>query len=131
MTDTIVITAEVIGDVREGCFCVINGAAQDVYNAAGKLGREDHPEWYAEPRQRLERAWALLDQIGWTGPAEDKTVDLRYHERGLGEAVEQFLPILEDLLSRGEAVAPTAAQALRRLQALQAFAGRLPTATDR
>ncbi|MGH2864538.1 MAG: hypothetical protein ACRDJX_04735 [Solirubrobacteraceae bacterium] len=135
MTELITIPANALADVRDGLFGLMDGAGGDVVAAGDVRGRVAHPEWYAEPRQQLERTWSLLDHIGWAGPAEEKTVDFGVHGWALRQAVERFLPIIEQALGeaeltdkglRAEGHPPIKAQTSARVEALRAFAETLP-----
>jgi hypothetical protein len=54
------IPANVISDVREGLFCLMGDAIQEVGGALIQPERALHPEWFKTDRRRLEaclRCW--------------------------------------------------------------------------
>jgi hypothetical protein len=98
MSTTLTIPANVISDVREGLFCLMGDAIQEIDAALIQPERELYPEWFERDRRRLEGVLALLDLIGWAADGESREVkvDLREHGRSLKEAVDGFLPLLAD-----------------------------------
>jgi hypothetical protein len=98
MSTTLAIPANVVTDVREGLFCLMGDAAQEINGALIHPERELHPEWFKKDRRRLEDVFALLDLIGWAAGDEARAieVDLRKHGRPLKEAVDGYLPLLAD-----------------------------------
>jgi transcriptional regulator with XRE-family HTH domain len=131
--DQMVIPAGQVGGVRGGLHTVLGGAVQGVSEAVNRPGRERHPEWYEEDRERFECACALLDLIGWGEPREpvEVVVDLRIHHGALGEALDASLEVAEDDLREAEDVdagrakqglAPMQEETTRRVLALRDFA---------
>jgi hypothetical protein len=54
MTKTLEIPAERIPDVRDGLFCLLGGAAEQVSGVAYRRDRELHPDWFARARDLFE-----------------------------------------------------------------------------
>jgi hypothetical protein len=98
MSTILTIPANVFSHVREGLFCLMGDAIQEVGGALIQPERELHPEWFKKDRRRLEDVFALLDLIGWTadGDSREVEVDLRKYGRPLKEAVDGYLPLLAD-----------------------------------
>jgi hypothetical protein len=93
-----VVPAAAIGAVREGLFGLMGSATQGLDHALLSVGREFSPEWFQEDRRRIEDAFALLDRVGWSaavGP-QDVELDLQRYGQRVREALECFLPILEN-----------------------------------
>lgn len=102
----ITVPAEMASELRNGLHTVLGGAAQGVSQVTDKPGRERHPEWYSEHRERLERIWTLLDLIGWGEPNQPAAIriDLRQHHRAVSEALDVRLLVGEDDLNEAGAV---------------------------
>lgn len=65
-------------------------------DAAGDPDREVDPSTYREIRRRLERAWSLVDVIGWTARENSAAVrvDVSRHGEALLAAIETMLPMM-------------------------------------
>jgi hypothetical protein len=102
----ITVPAELVGELRHGLHTVLGNAAEGVSQTTEQFGREHHPEWYAEHRERFERTWALLDLIGWREPKQPAAVQINLHEHGqaVGEALDARLPVAADDLEEADAV---------------------------
>ncbi|HWX86661.1 MAG TPA: hypothetical protein VNX67_00650 [Solirubrobacteraceae bacterium] len=120
-------------ELRNGLHSVLGDAAQGVSQTTERCGRERHPEWYAEHRERCERTSAVLDLIGWGEPKQPAAIrlDLRQHHRTVSEALAIRLLVGEDDLKEADAVdAERAEQAeppkreatIKRVLALREFA---------
>lgn len=131
--EQLVIPAERVGDVRNGLHIVLGGITQELRATSEQQGRERHPEWYGQDRERVECAFVLLDRIGWGEPQRpvDVVVDLYAHHWALSEALDAVLPVAEDDLGEVEAVdaerakreqPPVREETTRRVLALQEFA---------
>lgn len=102
----ITVPAEMVSELRDGLRTVLGNAAEGVSQITERFGREQHPEWYAEQRERFERTWALLDLIGWRElkrPAAIR-ISLREHHRAVSEALDVRLPVAEDDLEEADVV---------------------------
>lgn len=64
-----------------------------------------YPEWFEKERKQLEDVFALLDLIGWPADGESREVevDLRKYGWSLKEALDSFLPLIEDALEEADA----------------------------
>jgi hypothetical protein len=104
--DMITVPAEMVGELRHGLHTVLGDAAEGVSQITEQFGRERHPEWYAEQRERFERAWALLDLIGWREPKQPTAVriNLREQHRAVNEALDTRLMVAADDLKEADAV---------------------------
>jgi len=97
LSSTLKIPADVIADVREGLFCLMGDATQELDRALTQPDRELYPEWFADDRRRIESVFSMLDVIGWSAGEEPRDADVelcRYGET-LTEALEGYLPLLE------------------------------------
>jgi len=96
MSTTLTIPANVVPDVREGLFCLMGDATQEIDSALIRPERELHQEWFKKGRLQLEGAFALLDLIGWATGRESRNVEVevRAHGQWLRDAVDLFLPLL-------------------------------------
>jgi hypothetical protein len=106
MNTTLTVPADMVGHLRNGLHSALGGAAQRIWQTVDLPGREQHPEWYTEDRQHVERACALLDLIGW-GDSDQPTevqVDLREHRWALTKALEVVLLVADDDLKEADAV---------------------------
>jgi hypothetical protein len=129
----ITVPAEMLSELRNGLHTVLGDAAQGISQISDTGGRERHPEWYAEHRERFERTWTLLDLIGWSEPKHPSAVrlDLRQHGHAMIEALDVRLLVAEDDLKEADAVdaeraqrgePPKRQQTLERAQAVRDFA---------
>lgn len=102
----ITVPAELVSELRHGLHTVLGNAAEGVSQITERFGREHHPEWYAEQRERFERTWALLDLIGWRESKQPAAVqiNLREQRRAVREALDVRLPVAEDDLEEADAV---------------------------
>jgi hypothetical protein len=105
MSTTLTIPSNVIPDVREGLFCLMGDATQEIDGALIRPERELHPEWFKKDRRRLEDVFALLDLIGWAadGASREVEVNLRKYGQQLKEAVDGYLPLLADQEAEADA----------------------------
>jgi hypothetical protein len=60
----VTVPAEMAGELRNDLHSVLGEAADGISATTELSGRERHPEWYAEHRNRFERTLVLLDLIG-------------------------------------------------------------------
>jgi hypothetical protein len=95
MSVLFVVPAGMVGHLRGGLYSEIGGAAQAVLRVVEMPDREERPERYREPLERLDRVRALLDVVGWgeTDPPVEVRVDLREHRWALMKALELALLI--------------------------------------
>jgi hypothetical protein len=113
MSNTLKIPAAVIPEVREALLCILGDAVDDIGSALTHPGRELSPEWFVKGRGEFERACGLLDLIGWDGwlRPQDTTVDFVEHAATLKDALERYLPLVEnwrDEAELGQASPPSA-----------------------
>ena len=113
MGATITVPAELVNDIRIGLYTCLADAAEDTSDTAKRRDRERHPEWFVSARAKFERAWGLLDRIGWAEPHRPEPVELEpdAHRRALLDALEVMLLIREDDLCDD---APVDAERARR-----------------
>jgi hypothetical protein len=95
---TLRIPAGVLADVREALFGLMGDAAEALSHVLEQPGREQHPEWFHAGRGQLGQVFALLDLIGWDDAPSplDVEVDPSEHAVPLREALDSYLPLLED-----------------------------------
>jgi hypothetical protein len=136
MSTTLTIPADVLRDVRRGLFCLLGNAAEWIVHYGVQPRHDCHPEWFEDPRERFERAVALLDVVGWDSgcPPADVDVELGEYGKTLKEAVEDYLPVREDQVREADLTdswrvehgkPPRKEQVIRRLAALREFAALL------
>lgn len=129
----ITVPAGMLGELRNGLHTVLGDAAQGISQVTDAGGRERHPEWYAEHRERFERTWALLDLIGWSEPKHPSALrlDLQRHGEAMIEALDVRLLVAEDDLKEADAVdteraergePPKRQQTIERAEAVREFA---------
>lgn len=129
----ITVPAEMLSELRNGLHTVLGDAAQGISQVTDAGGRERHPEWYAEHRERFERTWALLDLIGWSEPKHPPALrlDLYGHRQAVIEALDVRLLVAEDDLKEAGAVdaeraergePPKRQQTIERAEAVREFA---------
>jgi hypothetical protein len=102
----VTVPAEMVGHLRNGLHSVLGGGAQGISQLVDRPGREQHPEWYQEPREHFNRACALLDLIGWSDPAQPAAaqIDLREHRWALMAALDVVLLIADADMEEADAV---------------------------
>jgi hypothetical protein len=121
MTITLKIPAELIPELREALLCMLGDAVDDLGSALTHPGRALSPEWFVQGRGEFERACALLDLIGWDGwlRPQDTTVDFAEHAATLKDALERYLPLVEnwrDEAELGQASPPSAEDRAKHAQ---------------
>jgi hypothetical protein len=69
-------------------------------------GRAEHPEWFAEPFERLDRTRALLDVIDWPRSHQPiaTSIELDAHREVMRSALEAELRAQRDLRDSNENV---------------------------
>jgi len=129
----ITVPAEMLGELRNGLHTNLGDAAHGISQITDTGGRERHPEWYAEHRERFERTCALLDLIGWSELKQTAAiqVDLRRHAQAMIEALDVRLLVAEDDLKEADTVdaerakrgePPKRQQTVERVEAVREFA---------
>lgn len=129
----ITVPVEMLRELRNGLHTVLGDAAQGISQITDTGGREHHPEWYAEHRERFERTWALLDLIGWSEPKHPSALrlDLHRHGQAMIEALHVRLLVAEDDLKEADVVdveraergePPKRRQTAERVEAVRDFA---------
>lgn len=117
---------------------VLSNAASRVAKVTYTPDREFHPEWYTPHRERLERACALLDLIGWSQPEQSAPIQVnaREHGQAMIEALEARLIVYDDELDQDDP-ARTRDQLLKqhaenanRAKAIKAFTATLKELLD-
>jgi hypothetical protein len=98
MSTNLTVPADVIGDVRESLFGLLGGAAEAIVQSLEQPDREYHPESFRADRRELEDALALLDLTGWDAASESRAIDVELARHGstLKQAVDGYLPVLDD-----------------------------------
>lgn len=104
--NAITVPAQLVGPLRSGLHSEVGTAAETIAQVVDEADREQHPEWYREPLEQLDRARALLDLIGWstTDQAKEVLVDLREHHGALSEALRVAMIVGDADLEEAEAV---------------------------
>jgi hypothetical protein len=100
-----------VGYLRESLHCEVGKAGEEIAAVSFRVDRIQHPECYDEPLAHLDRARALLDQIGWKQEPQEVRVDLREHRRAILEALRLEALVVEDLLR--DAMSTDAERAMR------------------
>lgn len=90
--------AETTDSLRDGLRGQLATAAQELTYADALSGGSEQPERYLGPLRSIDALRALLEEIGWSGPASDLWVDLRLHGRALMLALEDQISGHADLL---------------------------------
>jgi hypothetical protein len=142
MDAIITVPAEMAGELRNGLHSVIGEAADGISATTELSGRERHPEWYAEHRDRFERTRTLLDLIGWGEPEQPAAIriDLHQHRRAVDEALDVRLLVAADDLKEADLVdteraeqgePPKREATTKRVFALREFAAAVKDLADR
>ncbi|HEX4837144.1 MAG TPA: hypothetical protein VFV03_01260 [Solirubrobacteraceae bacterium] len=132
-TPPLLLRAWIQPPLRSGLITVLAIAAQGISANAAFPDREQHPDWYSDPRRNLEAACAVLDVIGWadTEQGTDIEIDLHEHHGALEEALESVLRTAESDLNEADTVdaeriaegqAPQKQATVERVQALREYA---------
>lgn len=133
LSTTLTIPAHVIADVREGLFGLLGDAAEGIMHSLEQPDRDYHVESFAADRALLGHVFALLDLIRWSTDSQPRAVDVDLGEHGptLKEAVDGWLPLLEDQEAEAdvndrrraqEGKPPRMEEIIRRLVACRDFA---------
>jgi hypothetical protein len=94
----ICLPTETIDLLRDGLRGQLATAAQELTYADELAGGSEHPERYQGPLRSIDALHALLEEIGWSGPPSEVSVDLRLHSRALMLALEDQLSGQTELL---------------------------------
>lgn len=109
-----------IPGLRQGLLTLLTADAETM---AGALVT---PDWQAHevatPRARMERCWALLDEIGWDGAPAPLEVDAARHGATIREACTAIVPLLEGWVAETPAEDPRVATQLAALEGLRELA---------
>jgi hypothetical protein len=109
-----------IPGLRQGLLTLL---AADAETMAGALVTRDwQADEIATPRARMERCWALLDAIGWTGATVPIEVDAARHGGTIGEACAAIVPLLEEWVTETPAEDPRVAVRVAALEGLRELA---------
>jgi hypothetical protein len=120
VTEVLKIEAATVPGVRQGLLTLL---AADAETMAGALVTRDwRAHEIAAPRARMERCWALLDTIGWSGAAAPLEVDLEHHGATIGEACAAIVPLLEGWVAETPADDPRVAARVAALEELRELA---------
>jgi hypothetical protein len=132
MSDIVEIPADLIPEVRVALQCMLGDGTEAISRALTFPERELHPEWFVQGRHEIEHTFELLDEIGWDGSLRPQatSIDPNTHGATLREALERYLPLVENWLAesdlndrlraeRGEP--PTGEELAARVQGLRAF----------
>jgi len=98
VNNKICLPAETIHSLRDGLRGQLATAAQELTYADELAGGSEHPERYQGPLRSIDALRALLEEIGWSGPPSEVSVDLRLHSRALMLALEDQLSGQTELL---------------------------------
>ena len=91
VNNKICLPTETIDLLRDGLRGQLATAAQELTYADELAGGSEHPERYQGPLRSIDALRALLEEIGWSGPPSEVSVDLRLHSRALMLALEDQL----------------------------------------
>jgi transcriptional regulator with XRE-family HTH domain len=127
LSTILVVPPAMVVYLRESLHCELGKAGEEIAVASFWTDRLQHPECYEEPLAHLDRARALLDQIGWKQEPHEVCIDLREHQQAILEALRLEALVVEDQLhdairadaERGEP--PQHAKQARRAAALREF----------
>jgi hypothetical protein len=142
MNTALTIPASVLPDVRESLLCLMGDATGAIRHALEQRTREHQLERFDAGRRQLEQVFALLDLVGWGAAAEPREVEVDLGEYGptLKEALDEYLPILEDQEKEAdvndrrraqEGKPPLREEIVNRLVGLRAFTTQVALRLDR
>jgi hypothetical protein len=118
---TITIPAAVIPRLRDGVQQQLAHAAETIKDEAEAYEKDTPP---LEARAETDRAWALLDALGWAGGVPDSIdVDVREHGNGLRAAIDSMVTSLSEVIAELPDGDPIRAERVEELQALREFEG--------
>jgi hypothetical protein len=63
-------------DIREAVFSAMHDATQSVGEPVTLRDHEQHPEWFVQGREELEKLWQILDIISWRETDQEHDVEL-------------------------------------------------------
>jgi hypothetical protein len=100
MSNKFEIPADLIPDVRAAVLCMLGDGTEAISHALALPEHEFHPEWFVKGRDETERTCTLLDEIGWDGALRPHAtrIDLDPHGATLRDALERYLPLVENWL---------------------------------
>lgn len=126
---TVTIPAAVVPRLREGTQQQLALAAEQIRVEVEAYEKDVAP---LEVRAEMDRAWALLDVLGWAGDVpETISVELPEHAVMLRAAVESMVASLAEVIAELPEDDPTRAERIEELQALREFEGALLRAIER
>jgi len=123
------VPAAVIGRLREGTHQQLAEGAEAIQRVASAWDKDDPP---AGERALMQRAWALIDVLGWAGDIPE-SIDVDVHEHGvaLRATIDNIVTSLTDLIADLPQDDPTRAERVEELQALREFEGAALRAIER
>ena len=123
------VPAAVIGRLREGTHLQLAEGAETIQRVASAWDKDDPP---AGERALMERAWALIDVLGWSGDVpESIDVDVREHGVALRAAIDNIVTNLTEVIADLPEDDPGRAERVEELQALREFDGTALRAIER
>jgi len=126
---TLTVTAAVVPRLREGAQAQLAEGASTIKAAAEAYTKDEPP---LEARARTDRAWALIDVLGWAGDVPE-SIDVDVSEQGLalGDAINAAVHGLTDVIAELAADDPVRPERMEELQALREFEGAALRAIER
>jgi hypothetical protein len=100
MSRIITIPADVVPLVYSGLQLDIwQGVMPELDELFVRRGRVEHPEWFTESFERLDRTRALLEEIDWprTSVPAEAVIDFDAHDEALLSALQGELQMQRDL----------------------------------
>jgi len=123
------VPAAVIPRLREGTHLQLADGAETIQRVASAWDKDDPP---AGERALMERAWALIDVLGWAGDIpESIDINVREHGVALRAAIDNIVTSLTDVIADLPADDPIRAERVEELQALREFEGAALRAIER
>lgn len=94
------VPAAIVPYLRDGLHSEIGTAVEEISVVTWEEGRAEHPEWYGEPIEHLDRVRRLLDLVGWSANSKpgEIQIDVREHSQLILAALKTELSMVDGQL---------------------------------
>lgn len=96
----LVVPPAIVPYLRDGLHSEIGTAAEEILAVTWETDRAEHPAWYGEPIEHLDRVRRLLDLIGWSANSKpgEVQIDVREHSQLVLDALNTELLVVDEQL---------------------------------
>jgi hypothetical protein len=102
----LVVPPAIVPYLRDGLHSEIGTAVEEISVVTWEADRAEHPEWYGEPIEHLDRVRRLLDLVGWSANSKpgEIQIDVREHSQLVLDALNTELSVVDEQLRESEQI---------------------------